>query len=757
VIDYKNQLKEKTMSLWKDFQLILFAILGIALLSIPCIAENSAPINQGDLPVICYDCPGVTIDYGDLIVWPGDSILVPVKISNTTALSLIQITGESSNPNLVIWNAHINFTDTKWNNSWYQFISITDGGTKFELNVGGTLPVSATSRRTFDLIMKLNCDTPFGTTYYLNFGSLHEARFGSNDPNCNIATTSSGIYTIKPDTAKVIVVGVNASSNQASDANDACKDDFPVKARVRLYSNFPTGHYGIWLHIPDDLTYVGFDPAGNNAEASLDGNDCFITGTPATRSANSATFDIGDIKLKVADFSGNYSNHDYTTSLALSLLQGPENDPTHIYTWPDTNICAVLESNPASSIPYGHIYSNMGSITLPRYNVSFDVKDAMTDWDNHVTVPVVIHPNFWTQAFLLYMDIDPDYLAYDSVHTVGDAPPVVVPGSGYWGSDDTDPNRDVYQFHSDDHPNCKYAMAGCDDTLFTLHFTTQAGFGYGQSTEIRFNDYSTSHVHDYFSTNENKISREYSDGSTYWQVSPGTVTRPGKYTLDATAHSTGKNGTTFDISIYITEIHIAGSEADVQIQNSAGMDSITAGDFPLESINCMSSGYPPTTFKAIIVPTNAITTTGKLCQVWFHNNNAGTFYISPNTSTNCGMYYDAGQYFAPVSKGDTAQYYPKMGKQDSDVPLPYTTALFQNYPNPFNPVTTIEYSLAREGYAKLEVFDLLGRKVVTLVDEKQLPGIHKAAWDAASFPSGTYLYRLRTNDFEETKKLLLLK
>lgn len=83
--------------------------------------------------------------------------------------------------------------------------------------------------------------------------------------------------------------------------------------------------------------------------------------------------------------------------------------------------------------------------------------------------------------------------------------------------------------------------------------------------------------------------------------------------------------------------------------------------------------------------------------------------------------------------------------------------LFQNYPNPFNPATTIKYSIPGKALVKLTVYDLLGKEIKTLVNEIQTRGFYSAYWDASSMPSGIYFYRLQTENFIETKKMLLIK
>ncbi|MFC1527643.1 T9SS type A sorting domain-containing protein [Candidatus Neomarinimicrobiota bacterium] len=88
---------------------------------------------------------------------------------------------------------------------------------------------------------------------------------------------------------------------------------------------------------------------------------------------------------------------------------------------------------------------------------------------------------------------------------------------------------------------------------------------------------------------------------------------------------------------------------------------------------------------------------------------------------------------------------------------PLTYALHNNYPNPFNPITTIRYSLPESADIKLEVFDFLGKKVATLVDEYKNTGNYSVVFNAENLPSGIYFYRLLTGKFVESKKILLIK
>ncbi len=88
---------------------------------------------------------------------------------------------------------------------------------------------------------------------------------------------------------------------------------------------------------------------------------------------------------------------------------------------------------------------------------------------------------------------------------------------------------------------------------------------------------------------------------------------------------------------------------------------------------------------------------------------------------------------------------------------PLNYSLDQNYPNPFNPVTEIRYSIPRTEKVSLRVFNLLGEEVVSLVDGTQSAGAHKVNFDATALPSGIYIYKLQTNGYTASKKMVLMK
>jgi hypothetical protein len=89
--------------------------------------------------------------------------------------------------------------------------------------------------------------------------------------------------------------------------------------------------------------------------------------------------------------------------------------------------------------------------------------------------------------------------------------------------------------------------------------------------------------------------------------------------------------------------------------------------------------------------------------------------------------------------------------------MPLTYSLSQNYPNPFNPSTTIEYQLPKSSLVRLTVYDLIGREVAVLVNDRKDAGVYDVRFDASALASGVYFCRLTAGSFAQARKLILVR
>lgn len=123
-----------------------------------------------------------------------------------------------------------------------------------------------------------------------------------------------------------------------------------------------------------------------------------------------------------------------------------------------------------------------------------------------------------------------------------------------------------------------------------------------------------------------------------------------------------------------------------------------------------------------------------------------------------------GSYVNGVGNGESNEEYWHMRAKVTFVGIntisnevPSKFSLSQNFPNPFNPVTNVKFAIAKAGFVTLKVYDLSGKEVSSLVNESLATGTYEYSFNASNLSSGIYFYTLRTNDFSETKKMMLIK
>jgi hypothetical protein len=127
--------------------------------------------------------------------------------------------------------------------------------------------------------------------------------------------------------------------------------------------------------------------------------------------------------------------------------------------------------------------------------------------------------------------------------------------------------------------------------------------------------------------------------------------------------------------------------------------------------------------------------------------------------------YDLSYTNAQLKTGGTdalpvgsLQWWPNITDVKKGKPgVPSTFVLEQNYPNPFNPSTTIHYSIAKSAKVNLKIFNVLGEEVATLVNKSQTAGNYEVEFNASKLSSGVYFYQLKTDNYVETKKMMLMK
>lgn len=239
--------------------------------------------------------------------------------------------------------------------------------------------------------------------------------------------------------------------------------------------------------------------------------------------------------------------------------------------------------------------------------------------------------------------------------------------------------------------------------------------------------------------------------------------------------SIGKSGISGNIEIYDMRVSILNASAapgettDVNIE--IGYSNIGFSSFQLNlnfnqtyfsainviTVGTLADGWATSysspssgNFSVAAAGSNSINGPGPLIIIRFRvseNTPSGVYSIDLNN-----VLFNEGQ---PRGLPISGQIITSVEEQQRIIPS--TFILEQNYPNPFNPSTAISFSVGTNGHTSLRIFDLFGREVATLVNEKLNAGRHEFKWDATGLPSGVYYYQLQLGSFIDSKKLVLLR
>jgi hypothetical protein len=250
------------------------------------------------------------------------------------------------------------------------------------------------------------------------------------------------------------------------------------------------------------------------------------------------------------------------------------------------------------------------------------------------------------------------------------------------------------------------------------------------------------------------------------------------YAVEITFHSdnTGSNRVAaFGLPIFVSFSDTSLFELDTSIASIFAGSMVADFHILLTSTDSCCGGNADPTLSPVHFVMGAVNLQGgitgdglfatlrfKLHPIWiniFCIDTLSTSTLKPSLVTESGVEYTPGWQVSPY------YYCPELGVVkdiSAEANLPAGFSLEQNFPNPFNAKTIIRFEVARVSRVRLEVFDVLGRKVMTLVDETLFPGYKQVLWDGKDqngqeVASGVYFYRLSAEGFQVTKKLVLLR
>ncbi|HSG27167.1 MAG TPA: PKD domain-containing protein [Candidatus Krumholzibacterium sp.] len=256
---------------------------------------------------------------------------------------------------------------------------------------------------------------------------------------------------------------------------------------------------------------------------------------------------------------------------------------------------------------------------------------------------------------------------------------------------------------------------------------------------------------------------DFGDGNGSVQQNPVHIyASVGTYTVTLTA--TNEYGSDVEVkSGYITvtdpgstvythveDIVVVETGSSNKLYGNATVTILDGGGAPVSGVTVYGVfNYPNTSSKSGVTgPDGKVTITSDRSKVQVD------FCFEVTNVIKTGTTYDSGANLVTRSceSGDVFS-----AVEGFEQKTPEAFGLSQNYPNPFNPVTLINYSLPVESHVRLDVFNVKGERVATLIDRVVGAGYHSTEWNAAGMSSGIYFYRLQTPQFTETRKMILLR
>ncbi|RPI18067.1 MAG: T9SS C-terminal target domain-containing protein [Ignavibacteriae bacterium] len=406
------------------------------------------------------------------------------------------------------------------------------------------------------------------------------------------------------------------------------------------------------------------------------------------------------------------------------------------------------------------LYHNNANGTFTKITTGNIVNDggtskgcAWSDYDN----------DGWPDLFVVNYSAQNDFLYHNNgngTFTKITSGPIVndgMYGSGCtWGDYDNDGYLDLYVTNNNQ-PNCLYHNNGNGTfSLFSGGPSSESGYSFGCS----WGDYNNDGYLDLFMAKQNPQNALYKNvnGTSFVKVTNEPDMQTGTYSVGNAWGDFNNDG---KLDLFVTNNRSSsvnklykniGPSSNYLILKLKGCNTIW-GRSNYNAIGARIVIRDGNT--KIIREISGGSGMGSQDMFWQH---IGLGSITNADSIN--VYWPSGnkQKLTNIASNQTIfidECFVNVENPTATTPSKYE--LLQNYPNPFNPITSIEYSILKAGNAKILIFDITGKLISTLIDEKHNPGNYKVDFDGSNISSGIYIYKLETEEFTAVKKMILMK
>ncbi len=283
---------------------------------------------------------------------------------------------------------------------------------------------------------------------------------------------------------------------------------------------------------------------------------------------------------------------------------------------------------------------------------------------------------------------------------------------------------------------------GSDGLTRTDYITVTEPSGGGDWVTITYDDFESGWGNYQDGGND---CRRYTGGTYAWEGSDALNIQDNSGVASSFYHASGQDVSGFvdlEVEFYFVAVSMDNSNEDFWVQYYDGSTWHTVATF------ARNTDFDNGVFYSATVGIPAS---------YNYPSDAKLRFMCDASGNRDDVYIDAIT-FRGLTAGGSSAGGVNLAALPRTVPLPReTVGLDQNHPNPFNPVTTIKFSLEASASVTMHIFDITGRKVATLADGYFEAGDHSLTWNADHLASGTYFYRIKAGDYEETRRMVLLK
>ncbi len=240
-------------------------------------------------------------------------------------------------------------------------------------------------------------------------------------------------------------------------------------------------------------------------------------------------------------------------------------------------------------------------------------------------------------------------------------------------------------------------------------------------------------------------------GSKVWLAGDGgiitaSINSGANFTLQTTSTASDFHG----IFMLNETVGFAGGQNDMLLYTNNGGASWTSRNTGIfQTANAIH--FPESNMGVVVCELGAIYRTTNTGVTWVNDNSGAATELND-------VHFPSSSRGWTVGVGGVIKYRgTALGITNISNNIPNEYSLEQNYPNPFNPVTNIKFSITNAGKVEMSVYDINGRKVEELVSSTYSAGTYNVDWNASKYSSGVYFYTIVTNEFTQTKRMLLVK